>query len=113
MDRYQVNITFTEVEFKYFTKRASVKGKTLWTLMQSEINKSFGALIVPEDKVCTGNKERHHRVFDIPPRIWKSVVCVANSLGLTPSQLIYRVIVAPHLSEIIKENAAAEESTNA
>ncbi len=109
MSKFQVCITFTEKEFAFLNKRAESKKKTLWTMLQSDINKSFGGLIVPDDKVCDGNKERVVKTIDIPQGIWPALLCVSKSLGISPGQLVYRVIVAPHLGEIIKEGSLVAE----
>ncbi len=74
-------------------------------MLQWDINKTFSRLELPVGAECIGDKERVCKQIDLPDRLWRSIVCLSKNLGMTPSQLVYRVIVAPHLIDIIKENS--------
>jgi len=104
MGANRVHITFTEAEFEYFSQRVGGKHKSLYTLLQSEITKSFGGYIVPEEVQEKVSKERINKTIDVSDSTWDSIAYVANILGVSPSQLVYRVLIAPHLPEIIKIN---------
>lgn len=103
MEHTSICLTFTKREFEFFNKRALMKKKTLWVLLQSEIEKSFGGIEISIDNACIGDKAKVVKPIKIPTRTWRTIVCLSSKLGLTPTQLVYRLIIAPYLSEIIKE----------
>jgi hypothetical protein len=113
MSKNQVCITLTQKELKYLDKRAFLKKKTLYKSLQADINRVIGGIEIKEDVACIGNNERINKTLDIPPRLWKIAVCLSTKLGITPGQLIYRLIVAPHLPEIIKEDSLEAEVVTA
>ncbi len=107
MGANRIHITFTRAEYEYFSQRAGDKDKSLYTLLQSEITRSFGGYIVPENQSCIESpKERIDKTIDVSDTTWKSIECVCGLLNVSPSQLVYRVVIAPHLAEIMKLNFA-------
>ena len=110
MSACTVHITFTKSEFVFLSKKAALKNKTLWGLMQIEVSKAFEGFEVKEGVGCEGETERVCKVFSFPDRMWRSIVCLSKQMGLTPSQLVYRLVVAPYLGEIMKEKALAAKA---
>lgn len=104
-----ISITFTKKEYEYFTKRALLKKRTVWASLQADTNKALQH--IPEsDGVCVGDKERIVKPIRLPNRLYRKVVCVSNFLGLSPAQLVYRIIIAPHIMDILNENIEAVSS---
>lgn len=113
MGKARVSLTLTKKEQEHMNKRALAKGKSLYKNVQSELNKIIGGIAINELSSCAGDKERCRQDIDLPPRLWKTVVCVSTKLGISPTQLVYGLIVAPHLLTIIKEGDVVAGSIDA
>lgn len=99
-------LSFTQKEYEYHTKRASNKKQNIWSLIQQELNKTFASIQDLDDATeCSGIKKRKTIDIIIPYSLEKKIICVAKKIGLTPGQLIYRLLLAPHLLKIIEGNS--------
>lgn len=101
----RVTVSLTAKEHEYHTKRGILKKQSLWVLIQDEMKKSFSKMKDPEEHVvCEGNRKRTTFALDLPSSMERRIVCLAKQLGMTPGQLIYRLLLAPHLPKIIEES---------
>ena len=107
MAKNQVHLTFTQKELEFFNKKALLKKQTLWKLLQWEMNRVFTGCVVPEE--CVGTDKKINKIIDIPNSIWRPIVCLSKQIGITPGQLVYRVIIAPYLVEIATEGRLVVE----
>lgn len=108
MGNRRVNITFTEKEFEFISNKALLRNKTVWTLIQSDVNKMFSGIEV-DAQSCDGSSKRIIKPIDIPDRLWRNIICASKKLGMTPTQLVYRIIIAPHLVEIATQGRLVAE----
>lgn len=105
----KTTISFTEQEHSYHSKRGALKKQTLWVLLQDEITKAFKNLEeVSDQELLVIAKKRKPITITLPTSLEKKIIHLANNLSLTPSQLIYRLIYAPHLPNVISETTQPE-----
>lgn len=105
MNLLRINISLSEQEYEFFMKELSTKKKSFWKGVQDEINKAFENLSEPDDaETCTGKKTKLRKSIDLPPRLGKIVKCHAKKMGVTPGALIYRIVFAKHLIDVMKES---------
>jgi hypothetical protein len=106
----QVTLTLTEDEHDFFMKHASIKNKNFWQSMHEEIVKIFKDYQEPEENdVCSGSKNKIKKVIDIQPPYSKIIKCQARKMGIPPAALLYRVIFAKHVLEIMKDKTFTAE----
>lgn len=97
----KIHLTFTTSELMFYEKRADFKKKSFSASIHDDIIKSFLGVEVYDNIQCIGKNEKISKSISIAPRQYKILVCIAKKLGILPGELVYRVIIAPHLLEII------------
>jgi hypothetical protein len=97
-----ITLTLTEAEHTFFMKKAN--NKTFWHIAHEEIINAINKLPEPaEAEVCVGNKNKVIKNIEIPSTLARTVNCHAKKLGLTPGALIYRIVFAKNLIDVLKE----------
>lgn len=105
MPNTSVNISLSDEELKYLVNGTSIKKKTVWALVTTEVNKAFEGLDdVPEDlelaypQICRKNFK-----VTFPPMTWRKLVRLSGQLNLSPTQFVHRLIISQHFAGMVKE----------
>ena len=110
MANRSVCLSFTEEELEYFGSINAIKNRTMWALVQSEVNKAFENINdVPSEVPEQVSKVRKNMKVDFPNLPWRKIVYVSGKMNLTPTQFVSRLIHASHFMDIMKATLAKQK----
>jgi hypothetical protein len=105
----KIHLTFTSKELLFYGRGKKRERRSFSELLHDDISSIFRGLEVDEGSECSGLCGKVDKTVDIAPRQWKIICCAAAKLGMKPAELVYKVIIAPYLLEIIKEGLDGAE----
>lgn len=89
-------------------KRRASRGDGVAQFIANEISKKYSGE-VPEDDVAITTKKQKFFRLNVSDSVLKNIIKDANNVGLTPSQLICRVVLDPHILSLKSKNITEQK----